>query len=100
MAISISLNIIVEYAFSYLLWKENTCKTHKKQVFQNKYSNSKNENFYFLLLKMISELLHSLTVVEKQLLSVFVFLLKTTSVYGWRIDISLEVMDFLMDYES
>jgi hypothetical protein len=52
---------------SYLLWNENTCKTHKKQVFQNKYSNPKSENFYFLLLKMISELLHSLTVVEKYL---------------------------------
>jgi hypothetical protein len=52
---------------SYLLWNENTCKTHKKQVFQNKYSNPKSEIFYFLLLKMISELLHSLTVVEKYL---------------------------------
>jgi hypothetical protein len=82
MAICISLNIIVEYSFSYLLWNENTCRTHKKEVFQNKYSNPKSENFYFLLLKMISELLPSLTVVEKQLLSVFVFLLKTTSVYG------------------
>jgi hypothetical protein len=60
----ISLNIIMEYSFSDLLWNENTCKTYKKQVFQNKYSNPKSENFYFLLLKMISELLHSLTVVE------------------------------------
>jgi hypothetical protein len=55
----------MEYSFSYLLWNENTCKTHKKQVFQNKYSNPKSENFYFLLLKMISKLLHSLMVVEK-----------------------------------
>jgi hypothetical protein len=55
----------MEYSLSYLLWNENTCKTHKKQVFENKYSNPKSENFYFLLLKMISELLHSLTVVEK-----------------------------------
>jgi hypothetical protein len=35
--------------------KIHTCKTHKKQVLQNKYSNPKSENFYFLLLKMISE---------------------------------------------
>jgi hypothetical protein len=57
----------MEYSFSYLLWNENTCKSHKKEVFQNKYSNPKTENFYFKLLKMISELLHSLTVVEKRL---------------------------------
>jgi hypothetical protein len=56
----------IEYSLSYLLWNENTCKTHKKQVFKNKYSNPKSENFYFLLLKIISELLHSLTVVEKK----------------------------------
>jgi hypothetical protein len=33
----------MEYSFCYLLWNENTCKTHKKQVFQNKYSNPKRE---------------------------------------------------------
>jgi hypothetical protein len=57
----------MEYSFRYLLWNENTCKTHKKQVFQNKYSNLKSENFDFLFLKMSSKLLHSLTVVEKLL---------------------------------
>jgi hypothetical protein len=31
----ISLSIIMEYSFSYLLSNENTCKTQKKQVFQN-----------------------------------------------------------------
>jgi DNA-directed RNA polymerase subunit E'/Rpb7 len=46
-----------------LVWNENTYKilVHQKQVFQNKYSNLKSENFCFLLLKMISELLSTFT---------------------------------------
>jgi hypothetical protein len=31
----ISLNIIMEYSFSYLLWNENTCKTHKHNIKNN-----------------------------------------------------------------
>jgi hypothetical protein len=45
----------MDYSFSYLLLNENTYKTHKKQVFQNKYSNFKSENFYFLLLIIIND---------------------------------------------
>jgi hypothetical protein len=41
----------MEYSFSYLLWNENTRKTHKKQVFQNKYSNPKSENFLLSIIK-------------------------------------------------
>jgi hypothetical protein len=43
----ISLSIIIEYSFSHLLWNENTCKTHKKQVFQNKNSISRVRMFAF-----------------------------------------------------
>jgi hypothetical protein len=76
------LSIIMEYSFSYLLWNENTCKTHKKQVFQNKYSNPKSENFYFLFLKMISELLvlHSLTVVEKNISKLGIVITKVSNI--------------------